>query len=432
MEKVEEKKLCSDCSKEHPMSALTENGNIFICTDCMDNYFTCNNCNSLELNDDMSEMLNRDIICAECVRNDVTGCRGCDGLMYSNNTDTSCRNCNDTFCSDCLENHTCESENEIPNRPINTETTKYQSSTLGAVVLSPRKWSAEIECTYNDNSDAQNLASDIPKEIGISEDGSISGDNIAGGLELQTPILQGQAGEALIHTVSKALERNNFSVNATCGLHLHLDGGSEYKTQQGNNDTFRKSKISDLITFYLLFEDVIYSFLPQSRRISNYCKSLRLAYHAEELKNVRTLSGLEKIWYRERASEKISQNKSDKWHNSRYYGANFHCLLAFGHFEIRYHSGTLSARKILEWANLHTAIMDSVPNIRTDVMYQKSGTVSLIEKTDNFFSLLKITPESAVYWKARQAKFTPLEAKNLSESEIVSTIIPNPTAICAE
>ena len=109
--------------------------------------------------------------------------------------------------------------------------------------------------------------------------------------------------------------------------------------------------------------------------------------------------------------ETVNRRKNYKKDDSRYRGINMHTLLSANHLEVRYHSGTVNAKKVLEWANLHTAIADILTNGRyTSTLYGHRNISDINRKTAIMFDMLNLSEDSRQYWLARQKKFRGAEA----------------------
>jgi hypothetical protein len=195
-----------------------------------------------------------------------------------------------------------------------------------------------------------------------------------------------------------------------------------------------------MIVFYLCFEDVLFSFLPHSRRGNTYARRLNTAYNVTEILNAYTVEQLEKIWYRQRNRARIKDIKESKYHDSRYTGVNLHSLFSDGHLEIRYHSGTLNAIKILEWTALHQAILDGAvgktetlndtltvqePYYTVDQAMQSLHITNQAEKTRLFFQLLRLPERAQQYWIERQKTFDNVK-ENIGEAQSLTE------TLCAE
>jgi hypothetical protein len=336
------------------------------------------------------------------------------GSCYSNEFERECGECghvvdiddiserdDDELCQTCAADYDNENQSEgIPERSYSSKDLhEFQSKDSGSIITSQRLFSAEIECYYPDHEAMRAVANTLPRAVGISHDGSLN-DN---GVEFQTPKLQGKNGEDFLRSMSKALKDNKFTVNRQTGLHIHLDG-------QGLLPSSRTSSYAGALiglwTFYVLFEDVLLSFLPPSRRANRYCTLVKNDFHINEIHKAENLEKLEKLWYRVNNRRTIMLKKADKYDSSRYSGVNLHSLFASNHLEIRYHSGTIDHTKILEWVNLHQTILDAAATGNLNAGGNISSLVKIEDKTRAFFHTLRLPQRSVNYFLKRQAEFS--------------------------
>ena len=342
--KIDSKEIlnCEDCGSEKKdvrEYTIVDGSIITVCSSCLDDdYFTCPDCGMKEYNEDGYSIYNSDSVCRNCV-DDYYFCESCDRnyTVYDFNSRAGC-------CNSCAEDM-----DEPLERNVDVATNDYIDDS-DSKINTKRIFSCEIECQYPDEDALHDIADNFSSSLGISGDGSINGN----GVEYQTPRLSGNKGIEYIEKLCEMLEKNKFTVDRSCGLHIHLDGG---KTLQKD-----LAKLKILMAFYLYFEDVILSFLPYSRRENNYCLPLSRNYNVNDILKCKTVDALEKIWYKESSKTRIAQKKKDKYEQTRYSGVNFHSLLANNHIEIRFHSGTLSASKIIYWIMFNCTIIDMIEN----------------------------------------------------------------------
>lgn len=299
------------------------------------------------------------------------------------------------------------SENDSPVNFRNwTATQKFQSNNAGTIITSGRLFGVEIECKEPSQKARYIVVNKMGPEIGMGTDS---------GVEWQTPILSGRAGEDYIEALCALLMKKSFTVYEGNGLHIHLDGGNDFLSKdpkQAHGENNKLNNLAQLFMLYTAFEDVIQSFVAPSRRMKNWCQPLRDRFSYDTLRHVICQYDLEKLWYapheRDAAHQEYSvrEGKSSRKNGHRL-GINFSSLFAENHLEIRYHSGTIVARKILEWVNLHQTILDQAPfyNPSNYNMMEPYYATSLKEKTKMFFDLLDLRLSSRKYWLARQDKF---------------------------
>lgn len=292
---------------------------------------------------------------------------------------------------------------DIEYRPLKKAVELLKEVEHGEVMKSTRAFGCELEIQVKNNR-GHDLSCELPRIVGITRDGSINGY----GFEIQTPPAAGNKGEMLINKVTDILSSYEAKTDRSCGYHVHIDFKDSVKRErQGDIYDYRHNMIKNLWLFYIAFEDVLASFMPRSRRNNRYCTQLKTDYHAKEIATTNNLEELEKIWYRVRGSSDLKSRKADRKDETRYRGINLHTLFIENHLEIRFHSGTINPRKILEWANLHCQIADLAVEMKLDssVFNEQAVNVDLEQKTDIFFQILDLPEASEAYFRVRQEKF---------------------------
>lgn len=396
--------MCCHCDEE----ISKEVGNYVyrhqtLCEDCYESdYCTCDDCNDVVLSDDVVAVGNRGkYICSNCYNDNYGECCNCNTVfpnddLHENSGDYYCDSCDRDIQSVCRDYD-------------NSDDNIHMSLDNGHIVDSKRIFSAEIECNYPDFDTMKTTARELPEAMGIHEDGSLNNE----GIEIVTPKLRGKKGEKLLTDVCTILKDNNFDVDSSCGLHIHLDA-SDIIRKQGDDEKdddytsdINIAPLRSLMLLYIVFEPVIMSFLPQSRRNNRYCYPLVEFYHIREIMDACNIDDFESIWYREASRSTRKSRKSEKYDSSRYAGINFHSLLGNNNLEIRYHSGTMDSTKILSWISLHCHMMDIVKSKRIydETLLQTNTLATLTEKTKEFFHLVEVDKKTESYFRARQKQF---------------------------
>lgn len=157
----------------------------------------------------------------------------------------------------------------------------------------------------------------------IVSDASISGDE---GQEVVSPILKGKKGADSLKAVCEALGEAGARVNRSTGLHVHFDA-------RGISD----AHYINIFVNYQRLEEVIDSFMPQSRRGDGnvYCHSIRdVDYSRCDRK------------------EDVSDMSL-----TRYRKVNAQSYRTHGTIEFRQHSGTTEYDKIRAWLDFLRALI---------------------------------------------------------------------------
>lgn len=233
---------------------------------------------------------------------------------------------------------------------------EFEAYNVEEEVLCQALYRAGINCRIAGYSHA-----DSESQWKIVSDGSLSGNNT---FELVSPILKGEAGIRELEKVCRVLNECGAKVNKTCGTHVHLDArGMEMQTWK------------NIYKNYARLEDVIDSFMPQSRRENTYCHSLRRISNLERrIDQSRTLGEIEAIF------------------GSRYYKINPKSYARHNTCEFRQHNGTVEFIKISTWVRFLNNLID----------FSKNHLV-----TDATLDGLKIFNDESIvnYYKERTHKF---------------------------
>lgn len=381
---------CATCRLILPQRYLFAMMGRIYCSKHVPSYEMCGVCSYLQKDPQAVHTFDdRDIfVCSRCVERRA-GCNSCGERLPIEYVEAG-------ECGTCIDGRGSHSHNRTFSRSL-----KWVSKELGQILRTPRMVSAEIEGFVPSGDHLVVLAGKYPKEGGMGRDGSLEGKGHP--FEIQTPRIAGAKGEEFMHRAAAALKSVKASVNSSCGMHIHLDG-------KGIIPKSRKeypAALMHLWRAHLVFEDVILSFLPYERRNNPYCRPMAQTFTLTELDGVESLLDAEKLWYRNRSYNEIRESKRHHRHSSRYFGVNLHSLLANGHMEIRYHSGTLLSKKVLEWANLHALIMDASVKgaFKHDFLQEAMATSSLREKAEMLFSAIGLAESSRQYFYRRQKKF---------------------------
>jgi len=270
----ENKKCYIDSCSNQSVSHCVYDGHEY-CEHCFDRYFSpCDDCGEIIYRNDMffvsqlDDSPNSDRhICQNCHDNgDYAECNRCGNIYHYDDMDGD-------YCLDCVREMDEEEQiEEIQTPTLNTKSKEFQDTKEGSIITDKRKFSAEIECYPPSHDNYVSLIKEINtnfKGTGQITDGSL--DN--GGIELQTPILQGAKGQSYIENLSKYLVSNKFFVNMRTGLHIHLDGAGFTR-----ETCISKEEIKNIeINFITNFNWSVYKSKEVSRTYHEFCE-LRRAY----------------------------------------------------------------------------------------------------------------------------------------------------------
>ena len=210
----------------------------------------------------------------------------------------------------------------------------------------------EIECYLPDATSATACAAAVTARLGspcvaegynhttrshwkIVTDGSLG--DYTRGIEIVSPVLQGQDGLDATRRVMEALTDFGCTVSKKCGLHVHVGAGAAPSL-----DFFK-----NLQKLYAHFEPVINGFMPASRRKSAnpYCRSItHVALPAVD--RAPNLTGMIRL---------MTAHGGE----ARYHKLNLDAYRKHHTVEFRQHSGTLDGTKAVNWTLFCLRMVDA-------------------------------------------------------------------------
>lgn len=139
-----------------------------------------------------------------------------------------------------------------------------------------------------------------------------------------------------IKLVCRALREAGSAVNQSCGLHVHLDA------RPVGED--REARAKQIWSRIIRAEKMLMQMQPGSRRVNEFCRRSKI-----------------RVW------ERASRSRGDR--HDRYKAVNALAFHKYQTIEIRCHTGTVKAEKIIGWVNLLLAISKSDAKCRPAMRY---------------------------------------------------------------
>ncbi len=164
-------------------------------------------------------------------------------------------------------------------------------------------------------------------------------------VEFVTPPLKYEDIE-LLQNIIRKLRENGAKTNASCGIHVHIDGANHNPTS-----------LKKLVTFMIARQDLIYEALEIGQRECRWCKKLNENI-LKEMKSCKQLSkdDAERIWYSVANDGYYGQIDHTHYNETRYHGINLHSYFSKGTVEFRLFNSTLHAGKIKAYIQFCLAI----------------------------------------------------------------------------
>lgn len=181
--------------------------------------------------------------------------------------------------------------------------------------------------------------------------------------EMVSPKLSYQEMEKL-QSVVRCLRRIGAKVNASCGMHVHVDAANHTPRSLKNALTIMYSK-----------EDILFKALKVNPdRVERWCKKVR----GNVLEDIRkmpsgnmSMEKFRQLWYEEQRNGNQSHCHYDQ---TRYYALNLHAVFDKGTIEWRCFNSTLHAGKVR--ANITLALAISAQAINQKCTHMKKTEIS--------------------------------------------------------
>ena len=339
---------CDECSNEHEKNNDEHWVNDFmLCDDCYNHtYYECVGCSTpLKKTSHSYYEVNGDIYCPTCFEANCTVCRGCEELILNNDAETIN---DDSYCSTCArEKHTSR---------------KQSSKTFDKTFGIKTYYGIEIECCSSEEISTSGIG-----YTEVDSDGSIEPDDEDDkSNELRLGVLQGDAGIKTLEDVCLKLRRYEAYVNKSTGLHIHIDATS-----------ITERKLDCLKSMAYVFDNVIFSLMPMSRRRNTYCKALPVNFKGSQ-DSFRALS-------------------------DRYHGFNLESLDKHSTIEFRYHSGTTAFLKIYHWLMFCLHFVQ----YGQDFFWTCNQLLPSYGRLKMLMAHIKLPKETQDYYLERYLKFNP-------------------------
>jgi hypothetical protein len=198
------------------------------------------------------------------------------------------------------------------------------------------------------------------------------------GMEVVSPILQGETDFEKIRTVSSILLAARCRINKSTGLHVHV-----------GLPRLRNEPVGlpmNVLRLYSHYEKVIDSLMPESRRGT-------MAYYAQPI-------GFGPGLARATTTAALRQAYNvGHMHRERYRKVNLEAVGRHGTLEFRQHAGTIEAEKIINWVTLVLKLMATAST--APALPEGPATLS------GLMSFIGANDAAEAFWTRRQALLAP-------------------------
>ena len=225
--------------------------------------------------------------------------------------------------------------------------------------ITRRKAAGAIAMTINGNFEYAHVSSYDRRIItdatgrkwSICSDASVTGSYSGTGGEFVTPICRYEDIETVQECI-RALRKAGAKVNASCGLHIHVDGANH-----------NAKTLKNLVYTFKAKQDLIYKAVgTRDDRLGHWCKPINddLVGNIKKLRKVDD-NNLRDTWYETYAP---GQNRGDHYNKSRYHALNLHSMWYRGTVEFRLFEATLHAGEVRAYINLVLAMSAQAINAK--------------------------------------------------------------------
>jgi hypothetical protein len=337
---IEEKyESCQHCDELYPKTDMIEiDSDEFVCDDCFgDHYAECNSCNEIMVEDDTYWSEGGDSYCNDCYYDHYTHCSDCScelDVDYANYNDHG-----ESYCDDCYGDPTevdLDSYGVVDIRLSKSFEKNKFARAVGLEIEACNPHYDELERDLYANN------FEIKNNWRIVHDGSISpsGEDDVGREFVTRGGLSGDELYMSINNMTSILTREDWYVNKSCGLHVHIDARD-----------LRARQLAYILAVAKLCEPVIYKMMPPSRSNTRWAK--RIPMSTEQILRIHDEEDFIDAWYRSHGTNP----SMEKYNDSRYCGVNMHSRVIHGSIEFRHHSGTLNPEKIINWIEICQSIV---------------------------------------------------------------------------
>jgi len=224
----------------------------------------------------------------------------------------------------------------------------------------------EVETYNNDIINYDEVMNALPKNereylnerVSSKSDCSISGGETD--VEWVTLPAQNDEAEKVVRLLCKAIKRAGFKVNRSCGVHIHIGERPDALRTKLSHRTKQK-----LLLLYDIYKEALFRMLPASRWCAEWCNHKKISYAPLLVSN---------------NLFKDVINYYSQVVGTRYNHINYRPLTTIRTVEIRSHSGTTNARKILNWIKINLCLFRAARRMKLSDIIRLNGSQQEFEQ----------------------------------------------------
>lgn len=215
----------------------------------------------------------------------------------------------------------------------------------------------------------------------LASDSSIRHTDLQKAVEVRSNVGGKEYITKLTNVLCRTLEKNQATVDQSCGYHLHIS----------SDRFFVKTNINRIVFLWCAIEDVMFSTQPKSRYNNTYCR--------RKLIDLMDTSD----WEIPTAKKNLINYMGNY---NRYFALNLEALRRHGTIEIRLHAGTINAEKIKMWIELMTAFFNyAILKYNHKEVLELFHTSISTEKIARVFDVLGLKTDVKQHFFERISKF---------------------------
>ena len=252
-----------------------------------------------------------------------------------------------------------------------------------------KDWNRYLDSTVLDHElcgyiDATHQHGVIPDyDIHVTYDGSVRAHDGEYGWEMLTRPATFKEKKFLDNLTILLLDlyKNGAMSDSSCGFHIHIGAGD-----------FKLKDLSNILWFYTVWQEVLYSFLPRERR-GNYSypfSNTSRNWFKSELPRCESIDeAMYRVWY---------DIKNDG--GARYHHFNLVPFGRGGHYEIRSCMGLINPQRMFNWTALHLRIADYITQLDELDMSEPEQTTA-----EELFRTVKLPINLIEYYMSEQRRW---------------------------